>query len=311
MFVINCRIHHYLIKTNSLKNSSLSHKLMYVLDSANVVHYNDDYVLCNKDIISNIIHKHEPYVMNYEIPIIYEDNDIVVVNKPSGMSTHPGGRYNYNSVLTYLEEEKKCKLFVVHRLDRLTSGVLIFAKSSNKAREIQFGFGKCHKSYICRVIGNMESCVVDKPIKETECITLSKVHIDENGKPSKTSFEKVFYDDKSDTTVVIAKPETGRMHQIRVHLLSIGHPIANDSMYRDMKENVIVDNVKDEFKCDSCDECKRGVSVSLEELWLHAFEYKITINGKEVTFTTDKPQWSDQSFDAKVYIEHWIKVHSL
>ncbi|KAG0225722.1 hypothetical protein BGW42_004122 [Actinomortierella wolfii] len=123
-----------------------------------------------------------------------------------------------------------------NRLDRLTSGLMLIAKSVEKAREIESMMRQCviHKQYVCKVKGEFPSGVTEchQPIK-IACfkLTLSVVHPE--GKPCSTVFERLQYDPQTNTSVVLAKPITGRTHQIRVHLQYLGHPIANDPLYHD------------------------------------------------------------------------------
>ncbi|KAL7716518.1 RNA pseudouridylate synthase [Entamoeba marina] len=146
-------------------------------------------IISSNDVIHNIIHKHELPIQAH-LPIIYEDNNVIVVNKPSGTPTHPGGKYLHNSASSFLKKECGYQLFVVHRLDRLTSGVLIFAKSSIIANEIQQSLKKAHKTYTCRVIGDVDNCIIDKPLIEPSSTTLDIVKVDSNGLQSKTIIEK-------------------------------------------------------------------------------------------------------------------------
>ena len=117
-------------------------------------------------------------------------------------------------------------LHTVHRLDRLTSGLLLFARNPSKAKEMaqQIRSRVVQKEYFCRVEGNFpnESITCQEPIEIASekigvCIVSSK------GKDCTTSFQKLGYNGQ--TSLVLCKPKTGRMHQIRVHLQFLGHPI--------------------------------------------------------------------------------------
>lgn len=261
------------------------------------------------DILFNTIHRHEPPVP-CSLPVLYEDNEIIVVDKPMGTPTHPGGRYEYNTALSMLERERGGPLFVVHRLDRLTSGVLIFAKSSQCAASIQRGFGRAHKEYYCRVVGDVESCTINTPIVETEAITKQRVQVGAGGKPATTVIERLSYDRASNTTLVRAVPQTGRMHQIRVHLQSIQHPIANDSMYRDREEYTELLTVCEGQRVEGCRECLEGVKVSREELWLHCFSMTVTVGSEKKTFTSKVlPSWATESFECVGYLQEWDAHH--
>ncbi|KAG8238538.1 hypothetical protein J437_LFUL018352 [Ladona fulva] len=123
-------------------------------------------------------------------------------------------------------------LRTIHRLDRLTSGLLLFGRSPERTKtmEQQIRNRQVQKEYVCRVEGEFPSSQVDchEPIHVVSFkIGVSKVH--PNGKQCYTTFQRLSYNGK--TSVVLAKPHTGRMHQIRVHLQYLGYPIVNDPLY--------------------------------------------------------------------------------
>ncbi len=116
-----------------------------------------DHILKNQQQITHIIHRHEPPVIATDIKILFENEEHVVIDKPGTIPVHPSGRYRHNSIVFLLAKQKKMnRLFVVHRLDRLTSGILILAKSSQKATELSRMIinGEVKKKYIARVNGN-------------------------------------------------------------------------------------------------------------------------------------------------------------
>lgn len=193
-----------------------------------------DYKLNDNDFVCNIAHRHELPVLATPIKIIHQDNNLVVIDKPPSMPIHPCGRYRHNSILTIMKKDYNyTDLYVVHRLDRLVSGVLILARNSQQASimEKQIADRDVEKEYVCRVEGEFPEGEV---IVEKGLMTLSrKVGItivnDEKGKPSKTIFKRLSYNGIS--SAVLCKPLTGRMHQIRVHLQYLGYPIVNDGLY--------------------------------------------------------------------------------
>ena len=193
-----------------------------------------DYVVQNNDFISHTVHRHELPVTGEKIRVIHEDDDWVVVDKPASVPVHPCGRYRHNSVIFILAKELGFKsLHTVHRLDRLTSGVLIFSKSSAKARLMEqlIKAREVEKEYVCRVVGEFpgdEEIVCDQPL-ETISYKIGLVVVDKAGKESKTIFTRIAY--KDGVSIVRCRPRTGRMHQIRVHLQYLGFPIANDPLY--------------------------------------------------------------------------------
>jgi len=111
-------------------------------------------ILQHNDLISNTAHRHEPPVIATPVAIVHEDANIVAVDKPASIPVHPCGRYRYNTAQRILERESgRPGLLPCHRLDRLTSGVLIFAKNADAARRVQVRIKEhqLQKVYVCRV----------------------------------------------------------------------------------------------------------------------------------------------------------------
>ena len=115
-----------------------------------------DYIIKNTDQIASLVHRHENPVLISKIGIVKETDDTLAINKPSSIPVHTAGKYRLNTVLGILSKEYGHKdLFSVHRLDRLTSGVLIFAKTSQKASELSqmIASRTVEKEYIAKVEG--------------------------------------------------------------------------------------------------------------------------------------------------------------
>jgi len=195
-----------------------------------------DFVLKHNDMVANIVHRHEVPVTNDKIDIIHIDKDIVVINKPPSIPVHPCGRYRHNTIIFVLAKEYNLKdLKTIHRLDRLTSGVLMFGRTQNKTRilEAQIRDRKVKKQYVCRVEGKFpESIECEEPI-EVICYKIGVCKVSSKGKSCRTLFELIGYNEKINTSVVLCIPYSGRMHQIRVHLQYLGYPIKNDPLYND------------------------------------------------------------------------------
>ncbi|KAN0009260.1 hypothetical protein ACTFIU_006535 [Dictyostelium citrinum] len=209
------------------------------------------------DTIIHTVHRHEPPVTGETIKIISLDNNVVVVDKPSSIPVHPCGRFRHNSLMYILASEHGInQLYGVHRLDRLTSGLLLLARTpdsaNKKANQIQSG--SVSKQYLAKVIGkfpNIDSTsssstvneqiklcktledgtiIVDQPIV-IQSMRLGINHVGVGGKPSITHIKLFSYDESTNTSIVLCTPKTGRTHQIRVHLKWLGFPIANDPLY--------------------------------------------------------------------------------
>jgi len=168
---------------------------------------------------------------------IFQTKDFLIYDKPSGVLVHPQNRHTEYSITHEVKNVFGKEANIVHRLDKETSGLILCSKHKKAERELKMLFeGRAvQKEYLAKVRGKFPDRIeVDKPISrnsEFDEIKL-KVFIDEkNGKPSKTIFELVEYDSKTNISLIKAKPLTGRQHQIRVHLFDLGFPILGDPLY--------------------------------------------------------------------------------
>lgn len=207
---------------------------------------NVDTVVRNGDAIQHRSHKHEPPVTDQEIDIVHEDDDLVVIDKPSGVPVHPAGRYRYNTAVNILKHVNGLHVHPCNRLDRLTSGLMFMAKNPKSADKfgVQLRDRQVQKQYVARVVGKFPDgeIVVDESVCTLDPrigFNIVTTKVDKEyykaafersvEKDAKTSFKRISYD--GETSVVLCKPHTGRTHQIRVHLQFLGHPIANDPLY--------------------------------------------------------------------------------
>ncbi|MDD4005426.1 MAG: RluA family pseudouridine synthase [Elusimicrobiaceae bacterium] len=169
-----------------------------------------------------------------DIGILYEDSEIIAVNKPEGLLTIPGREGSAEpSLLDWLARRAGAKIFVVHRLDRPVSGAVVFARNELAHRELcqAFEARTVEKHYLALAQGQFESFsgTINKPLRE---FGSGRVGVDPGGgKPSVTSYfvlEKLYGYSLLDIELV-----TGRRHQIRAHFYSIGHPLVGDPEYGD------------------------------------------------------------------------------
>ena len=195
-----------------------------------------------KDVITCTQHRHEPKIVWPENPIsvVFEDDDIIVIDKPSGIPVHPTGSYMFNSLSEIVKEMFNFdNIWTCHRLDKVTSGVVILCKNRDAA--VKFlnilleKSNKVKKIYLARVNGKFPDGVY-----RYTCPILA---VNMNGyiQPSNleslltltsTIFERVNFDSLSNTSIVRCQPISGKFHQIRIHLRNLGFPISNDLFYK-------------------------------------------------------------------------------
>jgi len=219
------------------------------------------------------------------IQIVFENNSYVAVNKPAGMLTIPSRKGEY-SLKDYLVE-KYGEVYTVHRLDKDTSGIVLFARTINSHKFLSMLFEKrqIQKFYIGLVKGNpaTSSGEIDAPIAEHPANN-GKMMIHRNGKPSLTTFEVI--DAHPAYSLVSFQLHTGRTHQIRLHSKHIGHPLACDPIYGDALP-VFLSSVKRNYKFSKTEEEKPVIN----SLALHAFCLKFTDeDGKEITLEAPVPK---------------------
>ena len=210
-----------------------------------------NYKLKENDLISISIPKVKEDIIEAKdayIRIVYEDKDIVVVDKPAGLVVHPGAAKEKISVVSALKY-RKIKLSdigaptrggVVHRIDKDTSGVIVLAKT-DKAHFMlakQFFSHTIDRKYIGVVYGNMKykNGIVDKPIARHP-IKRKEFCVSDRGKSAITSYKVIKRLPNMD--VVLFKLFTGRTHQIRVHMKYLNHPLVGDVLYHKNKETAI------------------------------------------------------------------------
>jgi len=167
------------------------------------------------------------------LTILHADDDIVVLDKPSGLLTVPGKDARLADSLETRVQARWPTSKVVHRLDKDTSGILLMALNKKALGWLgsQFEHRQTTKSYVARVFGQMEteSGEVDQPLA-TDWENKPRQRIDhERGRPSRTTWQVLARE--ADATRVRLVPHTGRTHQLRVHMMSLGHPILGDEFY--------------------------------------------------------------------------------
>jgi 23S rRNA pseudouridine1911/1915/1917 synthase len=234
-----------------------------------------------------------------QLPILYEDDNVIVINKPAGIISHARGRYWFEpSVASFVrwkvtggeklkgivvpnathipdelvtmsyplkaDQDGVDRMGIVHRLDRATSGVMVCAKNEQTLRDIQKQFAdrKVEKTYVAVLTKTPKDnkAIIDAPI-ERNPIKPSQFRVGPNGKSAQTYYEVLRTGD-SGRALVLFQPKTGRTHQLRVHALYIGCPILGDTFYGTLEDR----------------------------LYLHANKLTLSLEGKQVTFESPLPK---------------------
>lgn len=220
-------------------------------------------------------------VPEIDLPILYEDDNCLVVNKPAGVLTHSQGAADPEAtVATFLRSRVAKDLEgeragIVHRLDRATSGVIMGAKTVKALSFLQkqFSARKVKKTYVAIVSGHLrqKEAIIDMPIERNPKAPAT-FRVGPNGKSAQTHY-KVLQESKKASLIELT-PETGRTHQLRVHMTQAGHPIIGDPLY--------------------------GTGTYGDRLYLHALSLEITLpgavsakgsltNGERKTFSAPLP----------------------
>jgi len=224
-----------------------------------------------------------------QLEVLYEDDDVIVVNKPAGTPVIPD-RFNTEapSVNKLLEAKLGQKIWVVHRLDRDTSGVLCFAKNetAHKYMSQQFQEHLVGKFYAGLVGGRLqqESGRIEAPIAEHPTIK-GKMVVNRKGKESVTDYRVV--EEWPLFSLLQFQIHTGRTHQIRVHMQSIGHPIVADELYGD-GQPFLLSTIKKKYRLSTKDEEEKPL---LSRLALHAYRLIFTKpDGTEISVEAPLPK---------------------
>jgi 23S rRNA pseudouridine1911/1915/1917 synthase len=223
-----------------------------------------------------------------DLDIIFENEQLIAVNKPSGLLSIPDRHDEALPSLLQLLSSRYDKIFTVHRIDRDTSGLILFAKdaATHKYLSQLFEAHTVEKYYRGIVHGQPHSTsgTIDAPIAEHPVHKGSMV-IHRKGKPAITDYELV--EGHGSFSLMQFRIHTGRTHQVRVHAKHIGHPLACDPLYGDGKP-VFVSAIKKKYKLAKKEEEERPI---LSRLALHAYMLIFTLpGGQPITLTAPMPK---------------------
>ena len=206
--------------------------------------------------------------------VIYEDEHLLVLNKPSGLLSIPGRGPDKQDCLLARVQAQHPEALLVHRLDMATSGLLIMARSP----ELQKQLGQCFekrrvsKRYQAVVLGDMgpagSTGLIDLPVRIDWLNRPRSIICHEHGKPSQTQWTSLGSGPLPGTTRLLLEPHTGRTHQLRVHTLALGHPIMGDPLY-----------------------APESARLAVPRLWLHAWQLELAhpITGQAMQWVAPLP----------------------
>lgn len=206
--------------------------------------------------------------------IVFEDKHFLVIDKPSGVASHGGSGVSHGAIELLRAARPQEHLELVHRLDRDTSGVLVFARTRAGLTGLQalIRANEVTKQYLCLMLGHPSKAKFDVNAPLLKSVLQGgerMVRVAENGKPSLTFFREM--EQYPGARLMQATLGTGRTHQIRVHAAHIGHPLAGDPKYGDREMN------------------KRFREMGLQRLFLHAAHLSFELDGRSYSFSTPLP----------------------
>lgn len=187
--------------------------------------------------ISDDVSHYSPRVIEPSVPdeveVLKELEEYLIVYKPAPMPMHPGGRFFKNTLAEILKDQGYEDLRIVHRLDAVTSGIVLFAKNKLFAKKAMhcFSEGRVYKTYFAHVEGipQDKKKTIDTPIRRKQGFVFESDEGLENAREAVTHFEVA--EERDHSSLIKCIPETGRTHQIRLHLAKWGYPIIDDLIY--------------------------------------------------------------------------------
>lgn len=206
--------------------------------------------------------------------VIFEDKDFLVIDKPSGVASHGGSGVAFGAIEAMRAARPQDHLELAHRLDRDTSGVLVFARSRRGLTGVQalIRAGETKKQYLCLMTGTLRRSKFDVNVPLRKSVLSGgerMVRVDDDGKPALTFFRQV--ERYSNCSLVEATLATGRTHQIRVHAAHAGYPLAGDPKYGEREAN------------------QHFAKLGLKRMFLHAARFEFELGERAYSFSAPLP----------------------
>ena len=278
-----------LIRIGFFKVNNRKVKSNYKVNEADKIVYSNNSITENKfkKDISSILIKYKKQIADIKKNVIFEDNFLLVINKPYGIPVQGGNNVNFNIdlILPILCKNNSC-IRLVHRIDKNTSGILLLAKTKEVAQNITMLFkeNKIKKKYLAVVEGKLTKKIgkITLPVTKKKISGIEKMVVDPYSKEkAETSYKVIDY--KKGLSLLEVYPKTGRKHQIRVHLQSINHPILGDYKYNSTNND--------------------NKEVSNEKMHLHAKEIQFVLNNNKYFFKASLPNFFKETIK-KINIEN-------
>ena len=278
-----------LIRIGFFKVNNRKVKSNYKVNEDDKIEYSNNSINENKfkKDISSILIKYKKQIADIKKNIIFEDNFLLVINKPYGIPVQGGNNVNFNiDLILPILCKNNSSIRLVHRIDKNTSGILLLAKTKEVAQNITMLFkeNKIKKKYLAIVEGKLTKIIgkITLPVTKKKIAGMEKMVIDPYSKEkAETSYKVIDY--KKGLSLLEVYPKTGRKHQIRVHLQSINHPILGDYKYNSTNND--------------------NKEVSNEKMHLHAKEIQFELNNNKYFFKASLPNFFKETIK-KINIEN-------
>ena len=280
-----------LIRIGFFKVNNKKVKANYKINLSDKIQYSNWSISENKfkKDISSILIKYKKQIDDIKKNIIFEDNFLLVINKPYGIPVQGGNNVNFNiDLILPMLCENNSSIRLVHRIDKNTSGILLLAKSKKVAQNITMLFkeNRIKKKYLAIVEGKLikRTGKINLPVTKKKIAGMEKMVVDSScNEKAETSYKVI--DCKRGLSLLEVYPKTGRKHQIRVHLQSINHPILGDKKYSKTNDD--------------------NQEVLSQKMHLHAKEIQFVLNNNKYFFKASLPNFFKKTIK-KINIQNTI-----